>query len=163
MNNSLISADEPDWSREKCRRWWDPSRQLLKTIRDYQRWRESNNPLGYFFCSYCVIKHRFWSLITGADIPLNCQLGGGLILPHPNGIVIHPEAYIGSNCLVFQQVTIVKDVKIGAHVHIGAGAKILYGITIGDYAKVGANAVVLTDVPAGATAVGVPAKIKVKS
>ena len=44
--------------------------------------------------------------MTGADIPLNCKLGGGLQLPHPNGIVIHPDAEIGPNCLLFQQVTI---------------------------------------------------------
>jgi serine O-acetyltransferase len=110
-----------------------------------------------------VLRHHFWSVITGADIPLNCRLGGGLLLPHPNGIVIHPDADIGPNCLLFQQVTIANGSggapKIKGHVDIGAGAKILGGITIGEHAKIGANAVVLTDVPSGATAVGVPAKI----
>jgi len=48
---------------------------------------------------------------------------------------------------------------IGGHVDIGAGAKILGGIRIGDHAKIGANSVVLQDVPDGATAVGIPAKI----
>jgi serine O-acetyltransferase len=52
-------------------------------------------------------------VVTGADIPLNCQSAGGLKLLHPaNGIVIHPEASIGLNCLILQQVTIVKGVKI---------------------------------------------------
>lgn len=78
---------------------------------------------------------------------------------HPNGIVIHPDASIGPNCLIFQQVTIVSNVKIGGHVDIGAGAKIIHSITIGDHALIGANAVVLCDVPPGATAVGIPAKI----
>ena len=78
---------------------------------------------------------------------------------HPNGIVINPRASIGPNCLIFQQVTIVSDVKIGGHVDIGAGAKIIRSVTIGDHALIGANAVVLCDVPPGATAVGIPAKI----
>jgi serine O-acetyltransferase len=49
--------------------------------------------------------------------------------------------------------------RIGGHVDIGAGAKIIGGVTIGDHARIGANAVVTRDVPAGATAVGNPAKI----
>jgi serine O-acetyltransferase len=105
------------------------------------------------------MQHRFWSIVTGADIPLNCQIEGGLLLPHPNGVVIHPAASVGPNCLILQQVTIVQGVKIGGHVDIGAGAKIISAVSISDHAKIGANAVVLCDVPAGATAVGVPAKI----
>jgi serine O-acetyltransferase len=94
---------------------------------------------------------------------LNCRLGGGLLLPHPNGIVIHPDAAIGPNCLLFQQVTIAAGHNgapvIGGHVDVGAGAKILGAITIGRDAKIGANAVVLENIPCGATAVGVPARI----
>jgi len=110
-----------------------------------------------------ILRHRYWSVVTGADIPLNCRLGGGLLLPHPNGIVIHPDAEIGPNCLLFQQVTVGmrdgKAPKIDGHVDIGAGAKIIGGVKIGRHAQIGANAVVLYDVPEGATAVGVPAKI----
>lgn len=154
-----ISAVEPDWSREKIERWWTPSRQLLKSIRKYQKWQSSNYIFKNFFLKWAVLEHRFWSVVTGADIPLNVNIGGGLILTHPNGVVIHPSAVIGVNCLILQQVTIVKDVKIGGHVDIHAGAKIIKGVTIGNHAKIGANAVVLTDVPERATAVGVPARI----
>jgi serine O-acetyltransferase len=52
---------------------------------------------------------------------------------------------------------------IGGHVEVGAGAKILGGISVGDHAKIGANAVVLCDVPAGAVAVGVPARVIVQA
>jgi len=109
------------------------------------------------------LRHRFWSVVTGADIPVNCRLGGGLLIPHPNGIVIHPDAEIGPNCLIFQQVTI-GDAgggvpRLGGHVDVGAGAKIIGEIVIGDHARIGANAVVITDVPAGATVVGIPARI----
>ena len=81
-------------------------------------------------------------------------------MPHPNGIIIHPEARIGVNCLIFQQVTIGTRreggaPEIGGHVDIGAGAKILGGVRVGKHAKVGANAVVLADVEAHGTAVGV--------
>ena len=62
--------------------------------------------VGSLLCKILVIRHRFWSVVTGADIPLNCQIGGGLLIPHPNGIVIHPDAKIGVNCLIFQQVTL---------------------------------------------------------
>ncbi len=84
---------------------------------------------------------------------------------HPNGIVVHPDAVIGPNCLLLQQVTIgtggpIEGVPtLAGHVDVGAGAKILGGVTIGAHARVGANAVVLRDVPAGATAVGIPARL----
>jgi serine O-acetyltransferase len=168
MNNSTknlesetvpqISATEPDWEREKLTRWWDPSRQLLKSIRGYQKWR-FRGVLGHLMSAVKVIEYRFWTVVTATDIPLNWQFSGGLRLPHPNGVVIHPSVEIGPNCMIFQQVTITGGVKIGGHVDIGAGAKILGPLTIGDHAIIGANAVVLCDVPPGATEVGVPAKV----
>ncbi|MEG3908224.1 serine acetyltransferase [Microcoleus sp. POL10_C6] len=159
ITKSIISATEPDWSREKLSKWWEPSRQLLKSIRNYQKWQQQGGIGGYILCRWNVIQHRFWSVVTATDIPLNCQIQGGLLLTHPNGVVIHPSASIGPNCLILQQVTIVADVKIGGHVDIGAGAKIIRSVTIGDHALIGANAVVICDVPPGATAVGIPAKI----
>jgi len=156
---SQISTTEPNWGRERLERWWEPSKQLLRSIRNYQRVSEQTGAIARIMRFYHVLEHRFWSVVTASDIPLNCQVGGGLVLPHPNGIVIHPSAVIGVNCTIFQQVTIVNRVRIGGQVDIGAGAKILRYVTIGDRAKIGANAVVLKDVPPGATAVGVPARI----
>jgi len=160
-----ISASVPDWSREAKTWWrWDPPRSLLASIRAYQRHRRSRNPLRIPLRMLAVLRHRFWSVVTGADIPVNSRLGGGLCIPHPHGIVIHPAAPIGPNCMIFQQVTIgARDTegvpRIGGHVDIGTGAKILGDLTIGDHARIGANAVVLHDVPAGCTATGVPAKV----
>jgi serine O-acetyltransferase len=159
-----ISASEPDWGRERCVRLWDPGRRLLRSIRYYQRWRK-RGPLWRWLSKYWVIEHQFWSAVTSADIPLNCNIGGGLTITHPSGVVIHPDAIVGVNCLIFQQVTIGVGGRkpgapiLGGHVDVGAGAKILGGVRIGDHALVGANAVVLEDVPEGATAVGVPARI----
>ena len=79
-------------------------------------------------------------------------------MPHPTGIVIHPDATLGPNCLIFQQVTLAGKVELSGHVDIGAGAKLLGPIKLGDHARVGANAVVTEDVPAGATVVGIPAR-----
>lgn len=161
-----ISAVTPDLSREYKRVFqWIPSRSLLASIRDYQKFSISSNIFVRVILSkMAVLRHRFWSVVTGADIPVNCQLGGGLLIPHPNGIVIHPEAKIGPNCLIFQQVTVGMKgetglPEIGGHVDIGAGAKILGNVKIGDHASIGANSVVMHDVPAGKSAVGIPAKI----
>lgn len=148
----------PDWSRETPTRLWDPPRRLLRSIR---RWQVARGPARRWW----ALQHRFWSVVTGADIPLAARIGGGLLMPHPNGIVIHPDAEIGPNCLIFQQVTIglvaatPQAPHIGAGVDIGAGAKVLGAVRIGQGARIGANAVVLHDVPDGATAVGIPAHI----
>lgn len=95
---------------------------------------------------------------------MNASIGGGLMMPHPNGIVIHPDAEIGINCLLMTQVVIgvtnaSRPPIIGNGVDIGAGAKVLGPVIVGNNAKIGANAVVIDDVPNNATAVGVPAKI----
>lgn len=92
-----ISAEVPDWSRERPRRFWDPGRKLLRTVRRYQVWRARGGILGALCCKCIAARHRFWSVVTGAEIPLTCQIGGGLLVPHPNGIVIHPDARIGGN------------------------------------------------------------------
>ena len=163
IQNQEISPFEPDWTREKLLRWWNPQRQLLKSIREYQKWKKQGGIIANIMSKLTVISYRFWSIVTGAEIGLTTDIGGGLLLTHPNGVVIHPTASIGPNCLILQQVTITANVKIGGHVDIGAGAKILNGVTIGNNAKIGANAVVLCNVPEGATAVGVPARIIIKN
>lgn len=158
-----VSADIPDWSREKPRKFWDPGRKLIRSIRRYQALKaQTSGFLLSLRSKYWVLVYRFWSVVCGAEIDLNCQIGGGLLIPHPNGIVIHPRVTIGPNCLLFQQVTLgAKDIgypEIGGHVDIGAGAKVLGSITLGDHCNIGANAVVIEDVIPGDTVAGIPAK-----
>lgn len=160
-----ISAEEPDWRREQSRHYWEPGKRLLATIRSYQCWRKRHGLLAAFMRRVAIVRHRCWSIVSGADIPVNSNLGGGLLLTHPNGVIIHPASVIGVNCLIFQQVTIGAGGKkpgfpiIGGHVDVGAGAKILGGVRIGNCVRIGANAVVLDDIPDHTTAVGMPARV----
>lgn len=166
MNSAIISATEPDWQREKtipgC---YEPAKYLLRAIRGYQQAVKRGGITGKLAKPFHVLHHRFWSAVSGADIPINSKIAGGLLMPHPNGIVMHPAAEIGPNCLIFQQVTIGTGgsipgtPRIGGHVDIGAGAKILGGVIIGAHARIGANSVVIADVPEHSTAAGIPAKI----
>ncbi len=165
MPQPEISAKVPDWTREqkKCL-GWDPSRSLINSIRVYQRRKSSRFWITRWLSKLTVLRYRFWTVVTGADIPLNCRFEGGLLLPHPNGIVIHAKTKIGPNCLIFQQVTLgtrngAGPPSIGGHVDIGAGARILGDIVIGSHSRIGANAVVLEDVPEGGTAIGIPASV----
>jgi serine O-acetyltransferase len=103
----------------------------------------------------------------GIELPYSVRLGRRVIVEHQGGIVIHGNAEIGDDCILRQGVTlgirhldrVDEAPKLGVRVNVGAGAKILGAVIIGDDANIGANAVVLCDVPAGATAIGIPAKI----
>ncbi len=153
-----VSAETPDWSREKVRFFWDPGRKLLRSVRRYQSLRGRSGLVSKALRHYWVIVHRFWSVITQCEIHLNTQIDGGFLLTHPTGIIIHPDSRIGPNCLIFQQVTLAGPVQLGGHVDIGAGAKIIGPLTIGDHVRVGANAVVTKDVKSNTTVVGIPAR-----
>lgn len=165
---SKISASIPDWSRETPRRWWDPSRKLIRSIRRWQAWNASTRPWAPLMRRWWGQQHRFWMVITGADIPANTRIGGGLILPHPNGVVINSNVEIGPNCLIFQQVTIGASrsrrgvAKVGGHVDIGAGAKIIGPVVIGDHALIGANAVIIRDIEESST-VAAPKAVEIRT
>ncbi|WP_137702270.1 serine O-acetyltransferase [Marimonas lutisalis] len=159
MSDSDVSATVPDWSRETVQRFWDPGRKLLRSIRRYQAARARGGPLGRLAAKYWVLVHWFWSLVTQSELHLNTEIGGGLRLTHPTGIIVHPEAKIGPNCMIFHQVTLAGPVELGGHVDVGAGAKLIGPLRVGDHARIGANAVVTRDVPAGATVAGIPARI----
>jgi serine O-acetyltransferase len=91
------------------------------------------------------------------------EFGPGFVLIHSTGVVINGNVRGGSNVLIEQQVCIGAErrqsPRLGSDIFIGAGAKVIGAISIGDGARIGANAVVVKDVPAGCTAVGIPAEI----
>lgn len=103
----------------------------------------------------------------GIELPYSAQLGRRVVIEHQSCIVIHGDCVIGDDCIIRQGVTMGNRYldhpfdapKLGKRVNVGAGAKLFGNITIGDDVSIGANAVVLTDIPAGKTAVGIPAKI----
>jgi len=159
----------------------------LKSIQ--KRDPASRSQIEIFFCYPCVhaiISHRinhflykirlkglarFFSQIsrffTHIEIHPGAVIGKNLLIDHGSGVVIGETAIIGDNCTIYQGVTLGGTGKesgkrhptIGNNVFIGSGAKILGNITIGDNVKIGANSVVLKDIPANSTAVGIPAKI----
>jgi serine O-acetyltransferase len=105
---------------------------------------------------------------TGIEIHPGAKIGCRVFLDHGLGIVIGETAEIGDDCTIYQGVTLggtslYKGVKrhptLGKGVVVSAGAKVLGGFIVGDGARIGSNAVVLKEIPAGATAVGIPARI----
>jgi len=109
-------------------------------------------------------------MLFGLEVPARLPLGPGIVIPHPQGIVLGAGS-IGANATIFHQVTLggriadfeydpQKRPHVGDNVTISVGAKILGPFHLGDGCVIGANAVVLCDVPPSALAVGVPAKIR---
>lgn len=96
-----------------------------------------------------------------------CELGGGLFLPHAFGIVVNRRCIIGKNCNLAQGVTIgianrgerAGVPSIGDRVFVGPGAVVFGAIRVGDDAAIGANCVVTKDVPASGVVVGIPGKV----
>jgi serine O-acetyltransferase len=105
--------------------------------------------------------------LTGVEIHPSAKIGTGFFIDHGMGVVIGETAEIGDYVTLFQGVTLGGTGKergkrhptLGNHVVVGAGAKILGGISIGDNVKIGANSVVLKNVPANSTVIGVPARV----
>jgi serine O-acetyltransferase len=113
------------------------------------------------------VLYRHVRNVYGIDLPYTVQLGRRVVIEHQGSIVIHGSTIIGDDTILRQGVTLgnrylerpLDAPCLGKRVNVGAGAKILGAVTLGDDAQVGANAVVLENVPAGATAVGMPARI----
>jgi serine O-acetyltransferase len=124
-------------------------------------WRHDFKWLGRFISHIA----RF---LTGIEIHPGAVVGEQVFFDHAMGVVVGETAEIGDGCTIYQGVTLggtslYKGAKrhptLGRNVVVGAGAQVLGGFTVGDGAKVGSNAVVTKPVPAGATAVGNPARI----
>ena len=109
-----------------------------------------------------TVLERLNLTLFGIEISSSLDIGPGLYLAHPGGVVIMASR-IGANASFIHAVTLGMRNRnefplIGDGVFIGAGARVLGGVRLGDGCRVGANAVVIDDVPAGATVAGVPAR-----
>mgnify|MGYP003341656133 FL=1 len=104
---------------------------------------------------------------TGIEIHPGATIGRRFFIDHGMGVVIGETAEIGDDCTLYHGVTLggtswnrgKRHPTLGDGVVIGAGAKVLGPITVGAHAKIGSNAVVVKDVPPGATAIGIPARV----
>ncbi len=110
-----------------------------------------------------IFFYRLNASVGHSVIGRGADIGPGLVILHSFGIVINSSVRAGKNLVIEHGVTIGAEKNqspvLGDNVFIGAGAKVIGAVTIGSDVKIGANAVVLKDLPDGATAVGVPAKV----
>jgi serine O-acetyltransferase len=135
---------------------------VVEAARRYRRYADRTGVLARILRALSRVRLWMWNWFAGSDVLAGARIGRNVMLPHPNGVVIHEHAIVGDDCMIMQQVTIgairAGEVPtLGDKVYVGAGAKILGKVTVGNGAAIGANAVVLTDVPEGWVAVGVPA------
>ncbi len=148
----------------------DPTRPGYKALKAYRFgvWRMNvpqpfRAPLSLWYRR----QYRHCRDVYGIELPYSATVGRRLTIEHQHGIVVHGGCTIGDDCTIRQGVTLGNksmDKPFDAPtlrngVNVGAGAKVLGKVTLGDNCQVGANAVVIKDVPAGATAVGIPAKL----
>ena len=163
--DSVIDADVQRWYEviaPPCRREWA----LLFFIARYREFRNlvyyrlrRGNLAGVVASSIAAFVWRGEPTLHLAS----SEIGPGLFIQHGFATIVAARR-VGANCWINQQVTIGFDGPgerpvLGDGVSVHAGAKVLGGVTIGDGARIGANAVVIADVPAGYTAVGVPARL----
>lgn len=124
----------------------------------FQQWCAANHLPGIV-----ASKILFW--FFKIEVGKNARVGPGLRLPHPMDIIIAPNSEIGPDCDLYAGVRLVlshgnkQGPRLGAHVFMGDGAKAVGAVNIGDHAIIGVSAVVTKDIPANATAVGIPAKV----
>lgn len=148
----------------------DPSVAAIVSYRLGQWCRRCKSPvIGPIFRSMHVVLHAIITLIVGIYLPRGASIGPGLRIHHFGGIVISPNVVIGCNCTLRNNVCIGNrhggyDVPtIGDNVEFGVGSVVIGNIHVGNNACIGANAVVLTDVPENTSAVGVPARLILRS
>ena len=107
-------------------------------------------------------------LLTGVEIHPGARIGQGVFIDHGMGVVIGETAVVGNRCLLYQGVTLGGTGKqsgtrrhpsLGENVVVGAGAKVLGGITVGSNTRIGAGSVLLRDVDADCTVVGIPGRV----
>jgi serine O-acetyltransferase len=159
---------------------------FLEIRSDYVR--HGSNLTNLAFWAMCVYRYGRWCLgfrgihgwltskvyglmflwirvTTGIELNREVRVGKGFHLVHSGNTKIHPGVVIGERCGIMHDVTLgtIPDKRgaptVGDDVFIGAGAKVLGPVHLGDRCRVAANSLVIVDVPAGATAVGVPARI----
>lgn len=166
-----MTEPDPDWLTDLSRY---PVRPFLKEQSIWAIWvyrlgnrldRRKKGPLKRVLTTAYWQGFRLVETLTGISLPKAARIGPGLRIHHFGNIFIHPGVRIGAHCTLRQGVTIGNRHEtgpvpvLGDNVELGAYAQILGGVRIGNNCRIGALSVVLCDVPDGATAVGIPARV----
>jgi serine acetyltransferase len=164
--STLFQQIKEDYIAHK-RDWTRPGFRAIATHR-FGVWRMKVNPKILRAPLSVVYRYLYRKCRNhyGIELPYTSTIGRRVVIEHQHGIVIHGQCVIGDDCIIRQGVTLGNKTldrpedapRLGNRVNVGAGAKILGLVNIGDDATIGANAVVVKDVPAGALAMGIPAK-----
>jgi serine O-acetyltransferase len=167
MKTRLWAQIKDDW-RANGRDWTRPGFRALAVYR-FGVWRLAIEPK--LLRAPLTVIYRFLfrhcRTVYGIELPYTATVGRGVVIEHQGGIVVHGAAVIGDRCIIRQGCTLgIKRISertmapfLEEGVELGAGAVVLGPVRIGAGATIGANAVVLRDVPPGALAAGVPAKL----
>lgn len=152
--------------------WWTPGFYAVATQRlgAYTTSAGCPAPLRALLGPLAGFAHLLVRNVFGIQLPATVRLGRRVRIAHQHGIVVHPHATLGDDCIVRQGVTIGAGSDeteaflrqapvIGARVSLGAGCVVVGAVRVGDDAKIGPNAVVMTHVPAGATVLAQPPRI----
>ena len=127
---------------------------LYRLMRAFKRWHLG--PLA-------AVVYKLNAFLTRAVIGRGAEFGPGLIVLHSVGVIVNTAVRGGENIILEGGVTLGAEKKLsptlGDNVFVGGGAKVIGGVRVGNRARIGANAVVVEDVPDGATAVGIPARV----
>jgi serine O-acetyltransferase len=137
---------------------WDrPGFRALAVYRFGAMLKDKKGILWWPLSSLYRFMFRYIRNHYGIELPATTIVGRRFLIGHQHGIIIHPNAEFGDDCIIVQNVTIGNVAvgrknsgpKFGHRVEFGAGAVILGSITVGDDVRIGPNAVVITDIPAG--------------
>jgi serine O-acetyltransferase len=148
--------------------WLNPAIWAIAFYR-LRNWANVANPPGLIripVVLFCFFPNKFCEVFLSMGISPLASIGDGLYIGHSGGVIISQHAVIGRNCDVAHHVTIGSSAMgregapvLGDDVYIGTGATLVGKIRIGSGAKIAANTLVIDDVPAGATVMGVPGRI----
>lgn len=162
---------DPDWQADLQRY---PQRPFLREQSSWAVWvyrfgrrvnRRREGPVKWILDKTYWLLYRITETLLGIGLSKSVRVGPGLRIWHFGNIFIHPDVVIGSNCTLRQGVTIGNRHNdgrvpvIGDNVEFGAYAQVLGNVRVGNNCKIGAMSVVLCDIPDGATAIGIPARI----
>ena len=162
---------DPDWQADLHRY---PPRPFLKEQSIWAIWvyrfgrrvdQRRDGPVKWILNKTYWFLYRVTETLFGISLPKSVRVGPGLRIWHFGNIFIHTDVVIGSNCTLRQGVTIGNRYNdnrvpvIGDNVEFGAYAQVLGDVKVGNNSKIGTMSVVLSDVPEGATVVGIPARV----